>query len=322
MAPKQIQGTLMIRANALSKHYGSLVAVDDISFQVQSGEVLGFLGPNGAGKTTTMRMFAGFVPPTSGSVDICGFSIEKQPAEAKRLIGYLPEGAPSYGEMTPREFLTFIAQIRGLSRRETLVRSEDVIERLNLAAVLDQSIDTLSKGFKRRVGIAQAILHNPPVLLLDEPTDGLDPNQKHEVRQLIQSMATDKIIIISTHILEEVDAVCNRAIIISKGRIVADETPATLINRSRFHNAVTLKLDNKVELGPIWKNLRELNGVDHIEANDKTSTVTAFPAPDASILQEISDLAAKNDWPLEQLKLESGRLDEVFRSITTDGSIS
>jgi ABC-2 type transport system ATP-binding protein len=307
----------MIRADALSKHYGSLVAVDNISFQVQPGEVLGFLGPNGAGKSTTMRMFAGFVPPTSGSAEICGFSIEKQPTEAKRLIGYLPEGAPSYGEMTPRNFLAFIARIRGLSRRETAERSDDVIERLNLAAVLDQSIETLSKGFKRRVGIAQAILHDPPVLIMDEPTDGLDPNQKHEVRQLIQSMATDKIIIISTHILEEVDAVCNRVIIISQGRIVADETPAALLNRSRFHNAVTLKFDRKAELELITKKLQMLDGVEHIEANDKTCTVTAFPESNASILKGISDLTVQQDWPLEQLKLESGRLDEVFRTITT-----
>ncbi len=310
----------MIRADALTKQYGSLTAVDGISFQVQAGEVLGFLGPNGAGKSTTMRMFAGFVPPTSGTAEICGFSIEKHPTEAKRLLGYLPEGAPSYGEMTPRDFLSFIARIRGLSRRETAERSDDVIERLNLAPVLDQSIETLSKGFKRRVGIAQAILHNPPVLIMDEPTDGLDPNQKHEVRELIQSMATDKIIVISTHILEEVDAVCNRAIIISQGRIVADETPASLINRSRFHNAVTLKLDNKAEFEPMRDELRKLDGVEHIEANDRTCTVTAFPKPNSSILNSISDIAARNNWPLEELKLESGRLDEVFRTITTENA--
>jgi ABC-2 type transport system ATP-binding protein len=308
----------MISAKALTKQYGPLVAVDGISFQVQPGEVLGFLGPNGAGKSTTMRMFAGFVPPTSGSAEICGFSIAKQPTEAKRLIGYLPEGAPSYGEMTPRSFLSFIAQIRGLSRHETALRSDDVIERLKLAPVLDQSIETLSKGFKRRVGIAQAIIHDPPVLLLDEPTDGLDPNQKHEVRELIQSMATDKIIVISTHILEEVDAVCNRAIIISQGRIVADETPAALINRSRFHNAVTLKLPRRTELEPVMQQLSGLEGVEHIETTDKTNSITVFPAPDSSILKGISDLAAQESWPLEELKLESGRLDEVFRTITTN----
>lgn len=309
----------MIRADALTKHYGSLVAVDGISFQVQSGEVLGFLGPNGAGKSTTMRMFAGFVPPTSGTAEICGLSIGKQATEAKRLIGYLPEGAPTYGEMTPRDFLKFIARVRGLSWKQARERSDDVIERLHLAPVLDQSIDTLSKGFKRRVGIAQAILHDPPVLIMDEPTDGLDPNQKHEVRQLIQSMAADKIIVISTHILEEVDAVCNRAIIIAHGKIVANETPTSLINRSRYHNAVTLKLDNGAELDPIVEKLSGVKGVDHVELNESTGSITAFPNPEASILKGISDLAAKQDWPLDRLRLESGRLDEVFRTITTEG---
>ena len=309
----------MIRADALTKHYGSLVAVDGISFQVQSGEVLGFLGPNGAGKSTTMRMFAGFVPPTSGTAEICGLSIGKQATEAKRLMGYLPEGAPTYGEMTPRDFLKFIARVRGLSWKQARERSDDVIERLHLAPVLDQSIDTLSKGFKRRVGIAQAILHDPPVLIMDEPTDGLDPNQKHEVRQLIQSMAADKIIVISTHILEEVDAVCNRAIIIAHGKIVANETPTSLINRSRYHNAVTLKLDNGAELDPIVEKLSGVKGVDHVELNESTGSITAFPNPEASILKGISDLAAKQDWPLDRLRLESGRLDEVFRTITTEG---
>ncbi len=308
----------MIKAEALTKKYGSLTAVDGISFQVQPGEVLGFLGPNGAGKTTTMRMFAGFVPPTSGAAEICGYSIETHPTDAKRLLGYLPEGAPSYGEMTPRAFLSFIARIRGLSTREATERTDDVIERLNLARVLDQSIETLSKGFRRRVGIAQAILHDPPVLIMDEPTDGLDPNQKHEVRELIRSMSPDKIIVISTHILEEVDAVCNRAIIISRGRIVADETPATLINRSRFHHAVTMRFDNAADLAPILAALEALDGIDHLESDEPNTTITAFPAHGASILKDISALAATEDWPLEQLDLESGRLDEVFRTITAE----
>jgi ABC-2 type transport system ATP-binding protein len=185
----------MIKADALTKTYGSLTAVDDVSFQVQSGEVLGFLGPNGAGKSTTMRMFAGFVEPTSGDAEICGHSIRRDPTEAKRCLGYLPEGAPSYGEMTPRDFLDFIAKIRGMTGAGKRARMDEVIEQLHIGNVLDQTIDTLSKGFKRRVGIAQAILHNPPVLIMDEPTDGLDPNQKHEVRELIQSMSADKIIV-------------------------------------------------------------------------------------------------------------------------------
>jgi ABC-2 type transport system ATP-binding protein len=307
----------MIKADALTKRYGSLTAVDGISFKVQPGEVLGFLGPNGAGKTTTMRMFAGFVEPTSGSAEICGFSVEQHPTDAKRCIGYLPEGAPSYGEMTPRTFLEFIAAIREIPAAKKRDRMTDVVDRLNLGPVLDQSIETLSKGFKRRVGIAQAIIHDPPVLIMDEPTDGLDPNQKHEVRELIQSMAADKIIIISTHILEEVDAVCNRAIIISQGRIVANETPESLTNRSRFHNAVTLKLDRATKLDEIASELRQLADVDHVEVDDRTRSMTAFPKSGETVLTKISDLANANHWSLEQLHLESGRLDEVFRTITS-----
>ena len=310
----------MIKAEALTKHYGSLTAVDGISFKVQPGEVLGFLGPNGAGKTTTMRMFAGFVEPTSGFAEICGFSVEQHPTEAKRCIGYLPEGAPSYGEMTPRSFLDFIASIREIPMHKRRERMIDVVDRLNLGPVLDQSIETLSKGFKRRVGIAQAIIHDPPVLILDEPTDGLDPNQKHEVRELIQSMAADKIIVISTHILEEVDAVCNRAIIISDGRIVANETPDSLTKRSRFHNAVTLKLDRPSNVDEIAEELRKLPDVDHVEVNGDTRSLTAFPKPGESLLTQISDLADTKNWPLEQLHLESGRLDEVFRTITSSDS--
>jgi ABC-2 type transport system ATP-binding protein len=222
----------MIKAEALTKQYGSLTAVDGISFEVQPGQVLGFLGPNGAGKTTTMRMFAGFIDPTSGHAEICGHSVQREPTEAKRCLGYLPEGAPSYGDMTPRDFFNFIATIRELPAETKRARLDDVIDRLNLGPVLDQTIDTLSKGFKRRVGIAQAILHDPPVLIMDEPTDGLDPNQKHEVRELIGAMAADKIIVISTHILEEVDAVCTRAIIIRNGKIIVDETPEELKSRS------------------------------------------------------------------------------------------
>jgi ABC-2 type transport system ATP-binding protein len=216
----------MIEISSLSKRYGQLVAVDDISFQVPPGQVLGFLGPNGAGKSTTMKMIAGFLTPTAGRISVCGFDVERDPIQAKRKIGYLPEGAPGYGEMTPRGFLAFIADIRGLSGAARTTRIDEVIGRLNLQRVLDQSIDTLSKGFKRRVGLAQAILHDPEVLILDEPTDGLDPNQKHEVRALIQAMARDKIIIISTHILEEVHAVCSRAIVIAGGKLLADATPA------------------------------------------------------------------------------------------------
>jgi ABC-2 type transport system ATP-binding protein len=222
----------MIEISHLSKRYGPLTAVDDISFNVQAGEVLGFLGPNGAGKSTTMKLITGFLAPTSGSVRVCGHDVESAPLPAKSCMGYLPEGAPCYGEMSVRAFLEFIADVRGLSGERRRARLDDVIARLALEGVLAQVIETLSKGFKRRVGLAQALLHDPQVLILDEPTDGLDPNQKHEVRTLINAMSKDKIIVISTHILEEVDAVCNRAIIIAGGRILADDAPKALARRA------------------------------------------------------------------------------------------
>lgn len=222
----------MIEIKHLTKRYGELTAVNDISFDVTPGQVLGFLGPNGAGKSTTMKMITGFLSPSSGSVRVCGHDLAAAPISAKTCMGYLPEGAPSYAEMTVRNFLEFIAEIRGLSSAVRKRRLDDVIDRLALGSVLEQVIETLSKGFKRRVGLAQALLHDPQVLILDEPTDGLDPNQKHEVRTLISDMSREKIIVISTHILEEVDAVCNRAIIIANGRILADDTPANLSARA------------------------------------------------------------------------------------------
>lgn len=222
----------MIEISHLTKRYGPLTAVDDITFNVEPGQVLGFLGPNGAGKSTTMKMITGFLTPTSGTVRVCGHDVESAPLAAKACMGYLPEGAPCYAEMSVRSFLEFVADIRGLTGERRRARRDDVISRLELESVLEQAIETLSKGFKRRVGLAQALLHDPQVLILDEPTDGLDPNQKHQVRTLINAMSKDKIIVISTHILEEVDAVCNRAIIIAGGRILADEAPQALAARS------------------------------------------------------------------------------------------
>ena len=222
----------MIEIEKLTKRFGLFTAVDSISFDVKPGQVLGFLGPNGAGKSTTMKMITGFLAATSGEVRVCGHKVEGDARDAKREMGYLPEGAPSYGEMTVAQFLSFIADVRQLKGAMRKQRTDIVIDQLNLHAVINQPIETLSKGFKRRVGMAQAILHDPQVLIMDEPTDGLDPNQKHEVRELIKGMAEDKIVIISTHILEEVDAVCSRAIIIARGRIVADETPKSLLARS------------------------------------------------------------------------------------------
>lgn len=222
----------MIEINRITRKFEHFTAVDDLSFTVSEGEVLGFLGPNGAGKSTTMKIITGFLAPTSGQVRIDGHDIANDPIAAKALIGYLPEGAPSYPDMSVLDFLEFIAEIRGFSGDEKNRRVQKVIQDVGLQDVSLQTIETLSKGFKRRVGLAQAILHDPKVLILDEPTDGLDPNQKHQVRQLIRNLAKDKIVIVSTHILEEVSAVCTRAIIIARGRIVADGTPAELEARA------------------------------------------------------------------------------------------
>lgn len=216
---------LMVDVRSLVRRFGPFVAVDDVTFGVARGEVVGFLGPNGAGKSTTMKMITGFLTPTSGSIRVDNHDVISDPIAAKRQIGYLPEGAPAYPDMTPRQFLNFIAAIRRLDDATRRRRLDLVIDRTNIGDVLDQPIDTLSKGFKRRVGLAQAILHDPPVLILDEPTDGLDPNQKHEVRELIHAMAAEKAIIISTHILEEVEAICTRAMIIAHGRLVAEGWP-------------------------------------------------------------------------------------------------
>ena len=306
----------MIKTEHLCKRYQSLTAVEDVSFEVHPGEVLGFLGPNGAGKTTTMRMLAGFVTPTSGRASICGHDVESAALAARQSLGYLPEGAPSYGEMRVSAFLDFIAELRRLDRARKRARLDYVIERLQLASVLEQTIETLSKGFRRRVGLAQAIVHDPPVLILDEPTDGLDPNQKHEVRALINEMAREKIIVISTHILEEVDAVCTRAIIIARGRVVADDTPIQLAARSRYHNAVSLQLESREKLEAARAAVAALPQVAAVEVSEREARLTALPRAGAQILPDISELARRQGLQLKELHLESGRLDEVFRTIT------
>jgi ABC-2 type transport system ATP-binding protein len=221
----------MIKIEGLVRRFGGVTAVAGLDLTVVKGEVLGFLGPNGAGKSTTMKMVTGYLSPSEGRIYVGGHDVVEDPIAAQNLIGYLPEGAPAYAEMTPAQFLAFIARIRGLGVKAPAAIAT-AVARTGLQSVLDQSIETLSKGFKRRVGLAQAILHDPPVLIMDEPTDGLDPNQKHAVRELIRAMAPGKAIVISTHILEEVEAVCTRAVIIDKGRIVADGTPRQLVARS------------------------------------------------------------------------------------------
>jgi ABC-2 type transport system ATP-binding protein len=301
----------MIEIKNLTKRFAQHTAVDGLSFQVQQGEVLGFLGPNGAGKSTTMKMLTGFLAPTAGSASVLGFDIQRDTLKAQQQIGYLPEGAPCYGDMTVRGFLEFIAEVRGFRGAEKKQRVLQAVAQVELDKVLEQSIETLSKGFKRRVGLAQAILHDPKVLILDEPTDGLDPNQKHQVRQLIQSLAKDKIVIISTHILEEVSAVCTRAVVIAAGKLVADGTPLELESRSRYHQAVTLVVAGELDR----EALAALPGVLAVEDNAEGS-LTLLAKPGQVILAQVNELIRQRGWQVKELEVERGRLDEVFRSLT------
>ncbi len=302
----------MIEIKNLTKRFAQHTAVDDLSFSVQPGEVLGFLGPNGAGKSTTMKMLTGFLAPTTGSASILGFDIQKDTLKAQRQIGYLPEGAPCYGDMTVRSFLEFIAEVRGFKGVEKRERVAKAVAQVELEAVLEQSIETLSKGFKRRVGLAQAILHDPKVLILDEPTDGLDPNQKHQVRKLIQSLAYDKIVIISTHILEEVSAVCTRAVVIAHGKLLADGTPLELESHSRYHQAVTLAAAEPLDQAA----LAALPGVAGVEENALEHSLSILAKPGEVIFPQVNALIAERGWKVRELNVERGRLDEVFRSLT------
>ena len=309
--------THLIEIHGLVKKFGPVEAVKGISFTVDRGEVLGFLGPNGAGKSTTMKMAAGFLAPSAGRAVICGHDVIKEPLQAKRKLGYLPEGAPAYPDMTPAGFLNFIAQVRGYRGSEAKRRVGEAAERVELGRVMYQPIETLSKGFKRRVGLAQALLHDPEVLILDEPTDGLDPNQKHQVRALIQSMARDKAIIISTHILEEVDAVCTRAMVIAQGSVLADGTPTELEARSRYHHAVFVR-----GVGPLGDGvageLAALPGVAGVEPGGRSDAAGLYvlARPGADLLPAVRGLMAEHGIVIAELRLERGRLDGVFRDIT------
>jgi ABC-2 type transport system ATP-binding protein len=307
----------LLAIEGLSKHFGPIKAVDGINFTVARGEMLGFLGPNGAGKSTTMRMVAGYLPADAGSVSVCGFDVARRPLEVKRRLGYLPEGAPTYGDMTPAGIMSFVAEVRRFSGAVERSRIESMIERLHLETVLHQPIETLSKGFKRRVGLALALLHEPEVLILDEPTDGLDPNQKHEVRSLLAELATDRVIIISTHILEEVEAICARAIIIARGRIVADATPAELLARSAYHNAVGLRLPAD-QAGLAQATIAQLDSVARVEEHQEqgSAQLIAFPKAGAEILDSVRTAVRTRGIPADEIYVDRGRLDEVFRDLT------
>ena len=310
----------MIRVQALSKNFNNFQAVDQVSFEVQRGEVLGFLGPNGAGKSTTMKMLTCFIPPSSGTADICGFSILDNPLQVRAQIGYLPESAPSYDEMLVGEFLRFVGEIRGYSGKELQRRVSVVIEMTALGDVKDQMIETLSKGFRQRTSLAQALIHDPPVLILDEPTDGLDPNQKHEVRSLIKDMSEERTILISTHILEEVESVCTRAMIISAGKVVGYGTPDELMSQSLYRNSVTVSV-NAADPTKLLKDFNELDFIYSVERvyekRDGVITMRLYPQKKESIAQQLEKYIFAQNMPIENFNVDRGRLDEVFRELTT-----
>ena len=310
----------MIEVRNLTKYFGAKKAVDNVSFTVQKGEILGFLGPNGAGKSTSMRMITGFIPPSSGTAVIGGHDIGEEPIAARQKIGYLPENAPVYPDMTVSGYLDFCAEIRGFSGADRKKKVDAAIEKCVLSDVRFQTVSTLSKGFKQRVCFAQSIIHDPEYLILDEPTDGLDPNQKHEVRLMIRNMSAEKAIVLSTHILDEVDAVCTRAIIIADGRIVADDTPSCLKTRSALHGAVSLTLE-RTDPDRFLSCIRPVEGIKNtkiLEHTDNTLKVRIFPkSPDVLIADQVMSALSANGLKVKSLFVEQGRLDEVFRTITS-----
>ena len=304
----------MIEVQSLYKSYGSINAVNGVNFEVNRGEILGFLGPNGAGKSTTMKMITGFLRPTSGTVLVDGLEVQEHPVSVKERIGYMPENGPIYGEMTVEEFLIFIADIRGFSDP---TKKEDAIDRVcdlcRLNSVRHQSIETLSKGYKQRVGFAQAVLHDPPILVLDEPTDGLDPNQKKEVRKIIKAMAKDKAIILSTHILEEVTALCTRVIIIAKGQVIADESPESLSQRNKHYNSLTIKFED-ADLEAVKEGIKELPEVANAEINE--GALEVYPKNKQSIESLVLKTCRENSWPITHFEKSPVGLDEVFWELT------
>ncbi len=309
--------SVLIALDGLTKKFGDLVAVDNVTMNVSRGEVLGFLGPNGAGKSTTMKIIAGFLEPTSGRAEVCGLDVVRDPVAVKRRMGYLPEGAPTYGEMTPQSYLEFVAAIRGYDGASKRRRVAAAVEKLALEQVLRQPIETLSKGYKRRVGFAQAILHDPEVLVMDEPTDGLDPNQKRHVRALIKDMSADMAIVISTHILEEVDAVCTRAVIIASGRLLADGTPRELQARARYHNALCLLVAAE-HTDAAEREIANLDGVDGVERVARKDGRTALRIMHGGGVStvDVGAALASRSIAIGEITVEQGALDDVFHDIT------
>ncbi len=311
----------MVKVKSLYKWFGSKLAVDDVSFEVSRGEILGFIGPNGAGKSTTMRIITGFIPASNGTVTVGGFDIDSEPVKAKSLMGYLPENAPLYANMTVYGFLNFAAEMRGFHGTEKKRKIENVLSTCFLDPVRHQSVDTLSKGYRHRTCLAQSIIHDPDVLILDEPTDGLDPNQKREIRNLIKSMSRNKVIILSTHILEEVEAVCSRVLIIDKGRKIFDGSSAEMKQKSENAGALTLEFagGNATEIA---ERLKLVDGVAKSETDENSkdnAIVKVTPSKQADrceVRRKIYEVVKNQGWNLSQMKIEEGRLDEVFYNMT------
>ncbi|MDA9648940.1 ABC transporter ATP-binding protein [Alphaproteobacteria bacterium] len=309
----------LIEAKNLKKSFGDFVAVDNINLTVERGEVVGFLGPNGAGKSTTMKMLTGFLEPDGGEIFIEGIDLKSKPLEAKKSIGYLPEGAPSYSDMEVSEFLSFVGKMRGLNNNGSLnTRLSDMAEQINLKEVWHKPIETLSKGFKRRVGIAQALIHDPDILILDEPTDGLDPNQKYEMRDLIKKISTNKAIVISTHILEEVEAVCSRTVIISNGQLLANETPNNLGKQFNKKNMFSLKVANKLNNTQI-KDIKSSLDYKKVTVKNLNITETLILIEDEKEninLNKIMTQLKKYKLDIHEANFVKPSLDDIFRKIT------
>ena len=312
----------MIKVEKLVRKFGLRTAVDDVSFSVEKGTVLGFLGPNGAGKTTTIRMIAGYLPPTSGSIEVNGIDVGENPVLAQKQIGYMPENTPLYDEMTVGSFLSFLAEIRGFSGKEKDIRVGAILEKCMLSSVRYQTIDTLSKGYRRRTSLAQTLLHDPAVLLLDEPTEGLDPNQKQVVRDMIGEMSKDKIILLSTHVLEEVEALCSRVMIISEGRLKVDGTPADLKKRGGSYNTLTVEL-----LAPLDQALQAFGSIPdvaevvHVSTQGEKQVLRLVPRDKQSLAVSAIEVAARRKWLVMEMRSDPGRLDDVFRQVTTTADV-